>query len=121
MEEDAPTSSADSTGAAINSGAFSTGQTAAGDGPTADTGGMLTNDRDDCASMNDDDDAMSETGKSTCSYPFSSPNPSEQDDGTDHGTQQLPTAFLLCILGETGLTLRLMTSCSQLRRITKNA
>ena len=29
---------------------------------------------------------------------------------------QLPTSFLLCILGETGLTMGLLTSCSQLRR-----
>jgi hypothetical protein len=29
---------------------------------------------------------------------------------------QLPVSFLLCILSETGLIMRLMTSCSQLRR-----
>jgi hypothetical protein len=28
--------------------------------------------------------------------------------------QQLPASFLLCILGETGLTMALMMSCSQL-------
>uniref|UniRef100_A0A914X3Y0 Ankyrin repeat domain-containing protein 12 n=1 Tax=Plectus sambesii TaxID=2011161 RepID=A0A914X3Y0_9BILA len=71
MDDNAPTTNADSDDPAKSS----------------DVSGHHATDRDgDAASMKSDDDAMSETGKSTCSsHPFSSPNPSEQDDGDPHG------------------------------------
>ena len=37
-------------------------------------------------------------------------------NGKNVSMSELPTSFLLCILGQTGLTMALMRSCSQLRR-----
>lgn len=88
MDGSVPSNSADAEDSAKNSGEFLTTQTTTTDeASSADMSGQQSTERDaDAASMKSDDDAMSETGKSTCSsHPFSSPNPSEQDDGDPHG------------------------------------